>query len=170
MGCDIHMVLEYYDNNNDLWVGLHDYPFIDGAALSIFSPRGNSVKDSITGGWASWKYRGRNYALFGELASVRGESSQGRLPKGLPDDCSTLTRLRSQGWDHDAHSRSWLTLKEFITCVAYSEGKIVDLVQERLAADEEEQDVLIAYIKSVTGEMIAVEDIDNYRIVFWFDN
>ena len=171
MGCDIHMVLEYYDDRNDLWVGLHDYPFVDGEALSLYSPRGNTVKDGLSTGWISWKYRERNYELFGELASVRGTSSQGRIPVRLPDDCSALTRLRVQGWGHDAHSHSWMSLKEFITCVAYVEGKLVDLVQERITAeDEESKEVFNQYVKAVTGEFIGVEDIDKYRIVFWFDN
>lgn len=171
MGCDIHMVLEYYDENNGSWVGLHDYPYVDGSAVTVYAPKniGEDVKPED--GWINWVVGSRNYRLFAELASVRGKGTQGHTPRNIPEDCSALTELKVRGWGDDAHSHSWLSLKEFIVCVAYSEGRVADLVQERITAQSnEDKNLLYHYTKLITGEMISPDNLDNYRIVFWFDN
>ena len=68
-------------------------------------------------------YPGRNYDEFAILADVRNGSGfagvdTGDLyepiaaPKGIPDDCSDEVLDDYEGWGADAHSASWLTLKE----------------------------------------------------------
>jgi len=163
MGCDIHMVLEFHDDRNDVWVGLHEYSYINLTALKL----SNRVKDNELYNWVSWRIRERNYGLFAELASVRGESSQGLMPKGLPDDCSTLTKLSIGNWEHDAHSTSWLSAEEFVKCMAIAYDEISELVAERLT---DKTDIHTRLIETLIGEQIEEISINKYRVVFWFDN
>lgn len=68
---------------------------------------------------------GRNYNLFAVLADVRnGRGFAGSLtsagfniisePRGAPGDIAVETRYDLEQWDVDAHSVSWLTLKEIL--------------------------------------------------------
>jgi hypothetical protein len=158
------MVLEYHDDHNGVWVGLHDYPYVDLSALK-FNTKTPAVLSKHN--YASWRIRERNYGLFAEIASVRGESSQGLQAKGLPDDCSTLTRLAIEGWEHDAHSVSWLSVEEFIKCMAIAYDEITTLVAERLT---DKTDTYTRLLETLLGKDIEKGSIDKYRIVFWFDN
>lgn len=68
-------------------------------------------------------YHGRNYRLFGVLANVRngwgfaGVDTGDAIepisePRGLPDDVSKFVKNKYDEWGYDAHSASWLLLKE----------------------------------------------------------
>lgn len=91
MGCDIHYVLEQYEEGQ--WVGIYASDFI------------------------AWSYRvpakERWYQFFTELAGVRGESKTQHEPKGFPDDASLLSKFTFH--DDDGHTPSWLTLDEFLS-------------------------------------------------------
>jgi hypothetical protein len=57
-------------------------------------------------------YTGRNYQLFGVLAGVRQCSDQKFERKGFPEDASPIVRGIYEQWGGDAHTPSYLTLKE----------------------------------------------------------
>lgn len=61
-------------------------------------------------------YTDRSYYVFSILADVR--NARGFVPisepKGLPDDVSPLVKRSSDSWGCDAHSHSYLTLKEIM--------------------------------------------------------
>lgn len=163
MGCDIHLVLEKYDSNLCEWVGLHNYDYLYNQALT-----------RTIGDYFSYKVRQRNYSLFAQLAGVRavGDGTY-PVPKGIPPDASSLTLHRHSEWEHDAHSASWMTLKEF-TYIYVRENKenadelLSKLVVERMEGTESHE------TRDLYGEITAVyielSELDKYRIVFWFDN
>jgi len=70
--------------------------------------------------WGCWKNEGepeinRDYELFSVLAGVRNQSNNIvpiSNPKGINTDASEEFRAWIESWDSDAHSASWLTLKE----------------------------------------------------------
>ena len=116
MGCDIHAYAEIkrsYGNEEVAWYccetfQLNPYYFykknkgesVEGEAMYIHSPL----------------YFGRNYALFEALAGVRGEMENCIFDfKGhIPDDCSGFIRSEYEQWQADAHSPSYITLKELV--------------------------------------------------------
>lgn len=82
MGCDIHGIIE--KRNGWGWVNCGD-PEI-----------------------------GRNYDLFAILGNVRNSDN---IPfigekRGIPEDCCLEYQLLSKYWGEDAHSHSWVTLRE----------------------------------------------------------
>lgn len=161
MGCDIHMVLEQRRKDNGLWIGKHNF---EGTPRSCFS---NLPKPEEQGWdrWVWWRARERNYEVFNALAGVRGEGSGlGYVTRGIPDDVSELAQLCIDEWAEDGHSHSWLSIREAIP--AYE--PVSELVAERLT---EGKDPLLKHAEKLFGvEVDDVTDLDNYRIVFWFDN
>lgn len=119
------------------------------------------VEEKVRGKWIATNEfrehaRERNYLRFAALAAVRGE---GPAPRGLPSDVSDTAGYDSECWDSDGHSHSWLTLKEAIPIfleVRYKEGE----TRSEFA------------LKYPASHFFDIEDdnLDNYRIVFWFDN
>lgn len=160
MGCDIHLVLEKYDDNLCEWVGLHEYSLPPNDALQ-----------ERPAGWMSFKVDRRDYNFFAHLAGVRAHGDGTYpIPKGIPPDASSLTLHRHNAWEHDAHSASHMTLKEFAYIYAREVKQNVEhIVAERLeGGDQHEtyqlyQEVAGAYIEDF-------DEIRKYRIVFWFDN
>lgn len=149
MGCDIHMALER--KYKGCWIGIDAFR---GHAMRF--PRENKFDRSYPAA------TGRNYALFAKLAGVRGEGPE---PRGLPDDASELTRAETEAWDGDGHSHSWLPLSEALT--AYL-ATIDDPVQ--LLTDNDHRVKYPAYYWFGVDCERNDPEIDDYRIVFWFDN
>lgn len=172
MGCDIHLHTEVFDADSEHWryvfpseVGLEASPYYEGE------------------GDSPWR-TGRDYPLFAALADVRngGAIKPVSLPRGLPGDATTLTRLASDTWGSDGHSHSWLSLDEV---QAYRWDDVAALV-----------DAEWAQIVSRSDEIRSEADLpparwrptpwtpgwlDEYatalgtlsapvRLVFWFDN
>ena len=164
MGCDIHMVLEVYDTDERIWVGLHDYRSIYPQALSFLTDNYGDPKEKI--GHTLFKVQQRDYALFGALAGVRGENVFGWNPKGVPKDASTLTSLMVKSDGSDGHSHSYLSVAEFVEALAYVRDKTSDIVAERLSGEGKAK-TYRDLVKEATGVTSAHEDL---RIVFWFDN
>lgn len=162
MGCDIHMVLEYHDDHNDVWVGLHNYSLPPDEALQ---------EQSLA--YVGFKVTRRNYDLFANLAGVR-VYNDGTYPepRGIPPDAASLTLYRFAQWENDAHSASWVSLKEFTLIYAREvKGNLNELVVERLEGADEDKPHTWALYREVSGEYISAGDnVDKYRIVFWFDN
>lgn len=128
MGCDIHWVLELKTSGK--WVGVLC---------------GDFSRDLSAGD--------RWYAFFEELANVRGESDTAEPQRGLPPDISDLTRysIDCGNWEH---SKSWLTLAEFMN--AHYRACMKFPRQNTKA--------------KLFGSWPVPEPCDKYRVVFAFDN
>jgi hypothetical protein len=85
MGCDIHCVIEQRDPEYKEW----------------WTNRGDADI-------------GRNYEMFSVLAGVRNylDVRPIREPRGLPEDVDFMLKVYYEYWAEDAHSASWVTLKE----------------------------------------------------------
>lgn len=111
MGCDIHMFVEYKTGEGK-WIN-GDY-----FKRNIYFKENDESEDEDyrENEFSVIELHGdRNYSLFSTLAKVRDYS--GKVipvaePKYLPDDMSSFVKKEAKGWEGDAHSHSWLTLKE----------------------------------------------------------
>ena len=98
MGCDITIHCEYKDKNGK-WRNCDDF---------FWNPE-NKEYECVE------IYSGRNYELFGVLAGVRDNSlPQITERKGFPEDASEVTKAFYKEWENEAHSMSWLTLRELL--------------------------------------------------------
>lgn len=101
MGCDIHIYTEELDRHGKWrcadFFEINEY--YNGDADD--EPRFEHVEF----------YRGRDYELFGALAGVRKEIRHIK-PKGFPEDASVECKEAFEYWDGDAHTPSYLTLRE----------------------------------------------------------
>lgn len=102
MGCDIHMYTERRVNGK--WV--HADPSVRSFSES------NESRINIHVPYQHQIYKGRNYLLFGVLAGVRTSECQKFEPKGFPEDASLIVREMYDQYGSDAHTPSYLTLKE----------------------------------------------------------
>lgn len=61
-------------------------------------------------------YMGRNYILFAFLAGVRNYNDINPIsePRGIPKDISSEMEEELESWGPDAHSISWLSLRELL--------------------------------------------------------
>lgn len=103
MGCDIHVFIEYSRDSGKTWQadpGHH----VDREEEYV-----NSV-DAC----------GRNYALFGWLAGVRGRDNPLYPSATLPKNLSPEVAAAIDYWSEDGHSHSCLSLDEFTECVKYA--------------------------------------------------
>jgi len=94
----------------------------------------------------------RNYERFAALAGVRGDGPEAR---GLPDDASetALMRFETEG----DHTPSWLPLKEA--------AEIFKATDRYLSEQPEEHWSPAYYFFGIEAE-----NLDDYRLVFWFDS
>ncbi len=168
MGCDIHLVLEKYDDNLCEWVGLHDYNLPSSEALL------SRVDIDIINN-ADFRVGRRDYNFFAHLAGVRAIPVNNMdpaypEPKGMPPDASSLALHKHSLWEHDAHSASWMSLKEFTLIYAREvKENLGQLVADRMQGDG--MPLTWAMYREVSGEYLSDgDDVDKYRIVFWFDN
>jgi len=150
------------------------------------------VEVKRNGGWneAGEAFDCRNYGLFGFLAGVRNYSQVPVLaaPRGLPTDVGDLVRLKSEEWDVDGHTHSWVSLRELIDfdydqqfedrrvtrtwttlqgarcsdggCTADPGGGEMTSYREFLGD---------WYMKEL-DRLCTLGDPDDVRVVFWFDN
>lgn len=153
MGCDIHYVLEQNmaakDAVTPLWVGVAcsgNLP--DPEGLYIGGPDGTVDASRL---WATYKLRSRDYSFFAALAGVRGD---GPVPRGVPNDASVWARKEINAWDSDGHNHSWHTAVEFIH--KYCKANDIDPIK------------IVDVFRSHTG--FDLDDINDFRFIFWFDN
>lgn len=147
MGCDIHYVIE--KKFGDKWIGVH---------AKYYSPTPEiDCQEKPTGDmWSALYSRNqvfgnRNYTFFNLLAGVRGGGPA--EPLGAPEDCSELARAVIDAYDMDGHSHSWLPYKEWCNCYALASGSAL--------TDNGDMTWLSGVSKS---------EMDDYRVVFYFDN
>lgn len=170
MGCDIHMVLEKKSPFTGNWVGLHGYEVLK-KGLRFY----DKDCEEIEVRYATYVADGRNYALFRNLANVRGTGEFGYDPKGLPDDASELARMLSEEYGRDGHSHSWHTMLDFLKCYGHSKYEVGSPEHDKACADAIAGDVPYADLfEEVTGvyapDDMSAETLNKYRVVFWFDN
>jgi hypothetical protein len=105
---------------------------------------------------------GRCYPLFYAMAGVRAENNQPQiLPKGMPKNISQSTNLSFVKMAEDAHSASWLTLKEYIKALTLSD-KILSKENENYKTP----DCYNAIVDIMNAFTILKFKV---RLVFWFD-
>jgi hypothetical protein len=155
MGCDIHIVVERK------W---------EGRGVGLRTDRG-FVRGGYNGEETDWVYPDigqRDYGFFARLAGVRGDGPE---PLGIPSDASDLTLALTQYWESDGHSFSYLPLKEFAErWCAKDAAFLATMTAERLRGEDR------AYARLLDRASIGVfdayddMDLDDFRVVFWFDN
>lgn len=164
MGCDIHLVLE--KRHNGKWIGVNPFDSIRMNCVVNVPP--NTKRENLSS-YFWWAVANRNYALFGELAGVRGEPSTHREPNGIPDDASDLARMEIDVWGRDGHSHSHLSVKTFAERWLIAHDQTQQLVEDKLSGGM----VLLARTVNELFNVNAEEDgenLDDYRVIFWFDN
>lgn len=155
MGCDIHIVIE--KKWGEKWVGMRtDRSFVRGGY------------DGKQADWITPTVGQRDYGFFARLAGVRGG---GPDPLGIPSDASDLTLALTQEWDGDGHSYSYLPLKEFAErwCAADPEF-IAVLAAERLRDEKQAYARLLDRASIGAFDSYDDHDMEDFRVVFWFDN
>lgn len=109
MGCDIHICTEVQKHvNNELcWCNADCFKY--NKYYDESAPDEGERKLEIAPIFAN-----RDYTLFSILADVRNYSNNVPVckPKGIPEDCSKVTRKEIDFWGVDGHSHSYLTLRE----------------------------------------------------------
>ena len=162
MGCDIHMHVEYRKHNNNWECG--DY-FALQPGSTLESPRYSLVE----------LYGNRSYALFSILADVRNRTGLDyiSLPKGLPRDATDFVKEGYEYWGMDAHSCSYLTLKEMIDFRETHDGDdyyMLDVIIDKLKQRADELNLIYDFEWSGRNHDKAYAQSSKIRIVFWFDN
>ena len=99
------------------------------------------------------KSESRDYRLFTALANVRGTGGICD-PRGLPNDVSRKAFIEVGSWESDAHSPSYFTLAELMKHLLK-----FPILQELV--DE------LDYYRAAVDYGI---DVENIRLIFWFDN
>jgi len=159
MGCDIHMYVEKKDKNG-IWDLCH------GENYSYLEP------------FNGYCYGGRNYTLFGALAEVRRKVPDALKPKGFPEDASEDVLKEFKSWEGDAHTPSYLTLKDALPIFnkyGSPHEQVHSLFEDYLNPTKEELELFyIQYGYSFTYGLwfgdVNEKEIEDYRIVLWFDN
>lgn len=105
----------------------------------------------------------RNYELFGKMAGVRGDEQPVSLAKGLPKDMSKTTILESIWLGADGHSHSWLNSKEIAEVIKFHESQTDPSIAYKVS-HEHGWDSFEKYRDDYP------EEIEDIRLVFWFDN
>lgn len=120
----------------------------------------------------------RNYRLFEKMAGVRGSVSNAIAPpKGLPDDISLVTKVAANQMGLDGHTHSWLSSSEFKE-VYYFHKALYDQDTREDSTKWWEVDVAqYGYLFNNGFEDfepgnsdIYPKELEDFRLVFWFDN
>lgn len=146
VGCDIHYIIE--KQHKDTWVGIQssDYSFQFTQNRAEYDP-----------------LRNRNYAFFAAIAGVRGAGPE---PLGLPLYPSDLTRYVEAVWGADGHSWSYMPFREFLwkwTQFNLKEEAVAEAARNKL----EGKDWLVHIFPQL---WLSDDELDQYRVVFFFDN
>jgi len=173
MGCDIHSFAEVRRNNK--WEIVKEHFSLDEFNRKYY----NKEKGDNPFDW-------RSYSMFGFLAGVRNYSCCEPISesKGIPEDVCEEIKEEYERWDSDAHSASYLTLRELIE---FDYNQI--LWDRRITREEspncfngaalanEGEGKMITYREHLgesffkhLEELNQLGELDDVRIVFWFDN
>ena len=154
MGCDIHMYIE--KKKNGKWIPAQG-----------FMQTGNRENDVPDVPFHD-QFNQRNYALFGFLAGVRIPELKHFEPQGFPDDASKEVKDVYNEWGTDAHTPSYLLLKELQTIPWDDLIDYPDYYEKpaKLRDAFSEFYDLVYWLNSYDYTC----NPDEIRIVFWFDN
>jgi hypothetical protein len=166
MGADIHTFIERKMPSGEwAYMGNLDH------AIHSKAFWGN---DKPNLGFMFYVVNSRNYALFGRLASVRGD---GRDPRGLPEDVSEMVQMFADGWSGDGHSHSWLSASDFAddyygveAIESGEEEPMTEYHQNTLQVDKNY--AVLQFLQEMCGisGIGEVTQANEFRFVFWFDN
>ena len=191
MGCDIHMFVEYQLAPGLPWQADDHHINLE---VEDWCGKCRSCKkeDYINCPHVYTRCQqvhatGRNYGLFGRLASVRGSSY--RQPIGIPHDISPELAREADRIGVDGHSHSYMGLEDFKK-VIYEEMDLKPTLRtdafwhygdpkyKDYGSRPPEYTTLITYCENLKKEksldkQIFGEDVTSevqVRLVFWFDN
>lgn len=167
MGCDIHWIIEKRNMGpepEDVWIGV---------AMKYNTPTLPTSAD-LPDEYSLFTrpiYSNRDYAFFAALAGVRGE---GPDPRGIPPDVSTLARTDIDSYGADGHSHSWATLLEFVlTWLKVNKPQAYDICIAALTAQRLDGTPLsdeVRQILSYYSGASMLSDLEDYRVIYYFDN
>lgn len=169
MGCDIHMHVEYRNPGQASW---YCGDLFYTAPISQVYNREQELELRCVP-----IHYYRDYHLFATLADVRNDGTVKCIdgPRGLPADISGMVMSKYREWEDDAHSCSYLTLRElidFVTANGDDEGDLTELI-DKLKTRADELWLIYKYYwdsNYYPYRAEAYERSNNIRIVFWFDN
>ena len=106
----------------------------------------------------------RNYTIFEKMAGVRGDVANAiSPPRGLPKDISLITKIDADNWGEDTHSHSWLSSEEFKELYEYQKYHYSYIEQYGYLFGN-------GFESFKAGDAGYPKDIQDFRLVFWFDN
>lgn len=146
MGTDIHYVVEK-ETKDFGWVGI----ISTGDPFTSFQNREHTP---------IWKFKTRDYIFFERLCGVRGHGPN--TSKGEPADASVMTLDALARMEYDSHSISHCSLFDFAV------AKIKGTAEIGLIAADKLKGSTLAMNNFL--ELRGDEDVNDYRVVFWFDN
>ena len=175
MGCDIHSFAEIRNKQTGKWEKVENYFSLDDFDKKYYK----KDKGDNPFGW-------RNYSMFAFLADVRNYDHCKPLsePRGLPDDVSNEIKDECDRWGCDAHSMSFLIVKELLD-FDYEQKfwkrrvtkKVSPILFNGAALAEEGEGTILTYRENLgewffkhLNELKELGEPDDVRIVFWFDN
>ena len=177
MGTDIHFYVErkcycYKDNDKYTWVSIDKWSI---NPYSILRPDENTPRWEVE--FTYQYYWVRNYCVFALLADIRNfyHIEPISKPRGLPSDVTNEIKLQSDSEGLDAHSHSWLLLSE-LNKVDWN--KEFSWVSHHVDNEgHETNEIITKKYKDACSDIIEVieklnkiDNDENIRIVFWFDN
>jgi hypothetical protein len=117
MGSDIHVIVEKYNKEKNIWEALEDEEDTE----------------------LVYKLGSRDYLLFAKLAGVRnyGDFIPLSNPRGVPSDASKAWKKLLKEWGPDIHSESYYLFQELEYTKGYSNrwDKALDDLEQRYPND-----------------------------------
>ena len=163
MSCDIHLVLEMKAPDEEKWIGVHAFPWLETSQLylSVYGPEQDPNDYHV-----DWRVKSRDYKLFAELARVRGETNTSMDPRGIPKDISELGKHCVDDWNGDGHSHTYMSILEFTQCFLRTrdENEKIEHVKDKLTGP----DPAIERASELFG--IVTDRLDWYRLIIFFDS
>ena len=175
MGCDIHSFAERRSKQTNKWEKVED-------AFSLDKYDKERLKKDKGGSPFNW----RSYSMFAFLADVRNYDHCEPLsePKGLPDDISDGVKGEYERWRYNAHSASFLTVKELLDFdydKTFWNRRVTKQTSpnswDGAALAEEGEGKVLTYRENLSewffthlNELKELGEPEDVRIVFWFDN
>ena len=110
----------------------------------------------------------RNYELFGKIAGARASDIKPiHSPRGLPADCSIMTKFCSDTWGVDGHTHGWLDATEIMKIMFFHEH----ITKNKMIAHEEWGYLFGGgWNNFLEFRQSYPEEIEDIRMIFWFDN
>ena len=117
---------------------------------------------------------GRNYHLFARMADMGRCHDIDPIAenKGIPEDASKMARIHCDRWGRNGHSHSWLNSQEI--CQLFDEFTVISSPRHKDFDFLDEFPGLYLFGSSFKGFFKypeeAPKNLEDFRLVFWFDN